>query len=729
MCYRVPMPAFLRACRAVLLCGGGLALGAGEPEPPVLDIPDDLWERVRAGTGFTGREIGFSDADFATVFKKDTAEKAFRHAAPGFLESFGDVRRLPGVACDLADRFAASPSRAGKAAIAHGLSGRQGPQVDGKREIPSAQALERLSPQKGWDRVPKGLQDLAVRILAASLDAAPRFRAASGEAFLKKHLPAEDPASVPFATLFDWVTAPYSFERDPRTIPPGSLDLLEAVDHSALASEALLLVGEIEEAVAQCRAWLAANPESAGPKKEVILETALGTIRIGSNGDDFHEGGDFLVIDPAGNDHYAGRTAASQGFARPVSLCIDFAGNDRYDAGYAPGSLACGFLGLGLLMDLAGNDFYRTGGAGLGCGIYGTGILFDEAGDDFYLTLDCLGEGAAVAGVGILDDRAGDDAYHARYLSQGFGGTLGTGLLLDSGGNDRYRATGWDGPNNPFKGNQPLSLSQGFSIGRRPETAPKKKEKVPPGAEKEPEDRPIARRGLAGGHGILVDVAGDDVYEAGVYSGGSAYWFGTGIFADLAGNDVYTRGTYSAGSSPHYGIGICVDRAGNDAYNTGNDRSRSSFGHGRDFGIGVFVDADGDDRYRLGTLCGGSVSVQAIGLFWDRAGNDAYDVVAGSERKADFPYALGNASVSAAEKGGAGHKDIRAAGIFLDTGGRDVYREVPPIDPDAPGFKPPEKPGHQGRDDADWRDAMGDVWIGYGLDVERFGSAVKGPAK
>lgn len=716
------MSAFPRACQAVFFCAGALALGDGKPEPSSLAVPDDLWERVRQGTGFAGREIGFSDADFATVMKKDTAEKAFRHAAPGFLESFGDVRRLPGVACDLADRFAASPSLSGKAAIAHGLFGRPGPREGGN--VPSAQALETLSSQKGWQRVPKGLQDLAVQLLAASCDAAPRFRAASGQAFLKKHLPTEDPETVPFATLFDWATAPHSFERDPRTVPPASLDFLEAVDHAALALESLFLLDEVEEAVARCRAWLAGNPGSAGPKKEVVLETPLGTLRIGSVGDDFHEGGDFLVIDPVGNDHYAGRTAASTGFARPVSLCVDFAGNDRYDAGNAPGSLACGFFGLGFLMDLAGNDSYRTGGAGLGCGIYGTGVLLDEAGNDFYLTLDCLGEGAAVAGVGILDDRGGDDAYHARYLSQGFGGTLGTGLLLDSGGDDRYRATGWDGPNNPFKGNQPLSLSQGFSIGRRPEMV-RKKEGAPPEAEKDPEDRPAARRGLAGGYGILVDAAGDDVYEAGVYSGGSAYWFGTGILADLAGNDSYVRGTYSAGSSPHYGIGVCIDRAGNDAYNTGNDKSRSSFGHGRDFGIGVFVDADGDDRYRLGTLCGGSVSVQAVGLFWDRAGNDAYDVVAGSDRKGDFPYALGNASVSGSEKGGAGHKTIRAAGIFLDTGGRDAYREVPPIDPDASGFTPPTKPGHQGRDDADWRDAMEDLWIGYGLDVERYGPAAK----
>lgn len=710
----------------------GCASRGGPAEWPGADrrglrVPEPLWERIRTGSGYAGREIGFSEAEFAMIFKKDAGEKSFRHLAPGFLGMFDDVRKIPDRSGDLSDALVSAASLADRAAIAHGLFGRS--VAAGGAGDPSPEAMEILSAQPGWEKVPEGFRDLAARILSISMASAPGLRAAAGEAFLEGALPCANLEELPAATLYDWATAAHhSFERDPRTIPPGSLDLLDAADHAALAREGLHVLVGVESAVRACRARVGANPGApAGPDAVVVLATPLGPIRIGTAKDDFHPGDDFLVIDPGGNDHYAGRTAASTGFARPVSVAIDFAGNDHYDSGSAPASLACGFFGTGILMDLAGDDYYKTSGAGLGCGFFGTGVLLDEAGKDFYLTLDHWGEGAGVAGVGILADRAGDDAYQARYLSQGFGGTLGVGILLDTAGNDRYRATGWDGPQNPFKHHQALSLSQGFSIGRRPDMPKSRKENPPEAPPPENKPRPVAQRGLAGGFGVLIDGGGDDFYEAHVYSGGSGYWFGMGIFEDFAGNDSYVRGSYSAGSSPHYAIGVCVDRSGNDVYNAENDDSRTSFGHGRDIGMGVFIDGDGDDRYRLGPMCGGSVSIQAVGLFWDRRGDDRYDVIGKADHAGDYPYALGNASVSQTEARGSpeSKKGLTGAGIFLDTGGRDAYRDVTPIDPLSSGNSRAEGPAQRGRNGAVWRDEMKEVIVGVGLDDEWYKPATK----
>ncbi len=718
--------------------GAGFAPWPG-PDRAGLRVPDALWERVRTETGYAGREVGFSEADFATLFKPGVQDRGFRHVAPGLLDLFKDARAAPAMSGTLSDRLVSAGTLAGRLAAANALFGRPGaPDVP---SAPTAEAVGILSGQPGWDRLPAGFRDLAARILSVSLAAAPVLRAAAGEAFVREALSSPDPREIAAAALYDLASAPHHFERDPRTIRPESLDLLDVADHAALAREGARIVAGVESAVADLKAWLAANPPGEKDFAETVsFTTPLGTLRIGSVKDDRHEGGDFLVVDPGGNDHYGGRTAASAGFAMPVSIAIDLAGNDHYDSGSAPAGLACGLFGAGVLMDLAGNDYYRTAGAGLGCGLFGTGVLLDAAGDDFYLTLDLWGEGAGVAGVGILADLTGDDAYRARYLSQGFAGCLGVGLLLDTAGNDRYHATGWDGPSNPFKANRPLSLSQGFSIGRRPDGSTKKekekeeaarkaaaKDGKDPPAEPPPDVKtlPPSRRGLAGGYGVLVDAGGDDLYEGHVYSGGSGYWFGMGIFEDLAGDDTYARASYSAGSAPHYAIGVCVDRAGNDAYNAATDDSRTSFGHGRDIGIGVFVDGDGDDRYRLGPMCGGSVSIQAVGLFWDRRGNDLYEVVAKADHAGDYPYALGNASVSQTEERGStdSKKGLIGAGIFLDTGGRDTYRSVPPFDPLASGIRPAEGRVQQGRDGCEWRDTMKGVLTGYGRDLDWYPAA------
>ena len=141
------------------------------------------------------------------------------------------------------------------------------------------------------------------------------------------------------------------------------------------------------------------------------------------------------------------------------------------DAGFAFGA---GFLGVGLLIDEAGDDLYLGQKYAFGAGFWsGIGVLHDACGNDVYAA-GCAALGAGINGAfGLLDDRAGDDHYQCLgifensysvgqeydngYTGQGIGmgsswraesrgkprklvPTLGggVGLVYDTAGNDSY---------------------------------------------------------------------------------------------------------------------------------------------------------------------------------------------------------------------------------------------------------------------------------------------------
>jgi hypothetical protein len=126
-------------------------------------------------------------------------------------------------------------------------------------------------------------------------------------------------------------------------------------------------------------------------------------------------GGIGALVDLAGNDSYTGGTfCQGAGFWYGTGILVDAAGNDTYDAvWYAQGSAA--HVALGVLLDAAGNDRHvlsGTGGAGLGFG-------WD-------------------AGLGMCLDLAGDDEYRANRLAVGAGAEKGIGVFADVAGTDRY---------------------------------------------------------------------------------------------------------------------------------------------------------------------------------------------------------------------------------------------------------------------------------------------------
>lgn len=96
--------------------------------------------------------------------------------------------------------------------------------------------------------------------------------------------------------------------------------------------------------------------------------------------------------------------------------------------------------GLGILIDLEGNDSYSCGVFGQGTGYWsGTGFLYDAKGNDEYKAVWYVQGAAAHFGIGALFDDEGDDDYNALMnMAQGAGHDLSLGYLIDKAGNDTY---------------------------------------------------------------------------------------------------------------------------------------------------------------------------------------------------------------------------------------------------------------------------------------------------
>ena len=154
-------------------------------------------------------------------------------------------------------------------------------------------------------------------------------------------------------------------------------------------------------------------------------------------------------------------------------------------------SQGCGDLGVGILVDLAGNDNNVGLSFTQGAGFMGVGMLFDEAGDDVYRGVQ-LHQGIAQHGAGFLVDRRGRDRYEALMVAQGVGLAAGYGMLYDGGD---------EGDSYYCKGKQPTGYGtagvyegwgQGVGIGYRPYASGGRRARV----------RPF-RRGSHGGRQLL----------------------------------------------------------------------------------------------------------------------------------------------------------------------------------------------------------------------------------
>ena len=336
-----------------------------------------------------------------------------------------------------------------------------------------------------------------------------------------------------------------------------------------------------------------------------------------------------VVIDLEGDDLYEAGSLGLAAGRLGVGMLVDREGNDRYRL--ASGSGGAGFAGIGLLVDQEGDDRYEGSRFTQGAAIGGVGLLLDRSGNDDYSSFGyALGFGGPL-GIGAVVDLAGNDAYQcgqryasgynlvetpdakpgeARYqydcfgIGAGVGQRIlpkqdppvvedvagGIGLMLDQDGDDRTSSS---------------NFSQGL--------------------------------GYYFGAGIKMDERGHDVHEAARYGHGAAAHFGAGLFVDRAGADRYgsTGPFYNGAAAWDRSVALAADGgAGDDSY----DFKRSTgLGIADRRAWSLFIDAGGRDRYRvsegLGVAQPGSVSG-----FFDLGGEDRYETTMPARQGAVFRW-------------------------------------------------------------------------------------------
>jgi hypothetical protein len=164
------------------------------------------------------------------------------------------------------------------------------------------------------------------------------------------------------------------------------------------------------------------------------------------------------------------------------------------------------------------------------------------------------------------------------------------------------------------------------------------------------------RHVASGGIGILYDLAGDDVYEAGNFSQGGGYFYAWGILRDDAGNDRYIGSRYAQGFAAHQAVGTFLEGGGDDLYQS---HSTVACGLSWDETSVVFHETGGNDVYEQAGFSLASAAHNGLVLFLEDGGDDVY---AGDPAHAGSNEYHGGKSFA----------------LFVDAAGNDVYRGVDP---------------------------------------------------
>lgn len=389
-----------------------------------------------------------------------------------------------------------------------------------------------------------------------------------------------------------------------------------------------------------------------------------------------------VFVDLAGDDLYHGRFASTSKLWLSASALIDVSGNDAYspelpdieegtwsasavlarESAFTAGS---GLLGVGLLLDGAGDDVYRASAYSLGSSAFGVGVLADYGGKDSY-KIGILGEGVGYFGAGLLFDAGGDDHYGAYMAGEGVGRPGGVGLLLDAGGDDEYIAYyNDDPPELPSPGyksyyalpsgyddelgeHHHLSFCQGVGMGYRFDWFGDQK------------------ANWMGGFGALLDLgAGKDVHYSDTLSQGQGFVYGFGLLYDGGGDDLYRSFWWAYGSGTHMGTGLMIEEGGDDNYFA--TRASATLGH--DTGASWFLEKGGKDTYG-GRLNFGLSLTNGLAFFLDLGGDDLYALPPDAAANPDHHgFGFVDDPVNFANR----------AGIFMDLGGgNDTYQTARP---------------------------------------------------
>ena len=359
--------------------------------------------------------------------------------------------------------------------------------------------------------------------------------------------------------------------------------------------------------------------DSAKARETFKFDTSNGPIIIAGTGSDTHTEDSPFLIDLGGDDIYTNNAGGSYYTKKGIALCIDHSGNDYYNGSGKNYAQGFGFLGVGYLADLAGNDKYYAKHFCQGAGIIGVGAIWDTGGDDVY-DANAFCQGAGMFGLGVLLDTAGEDLYDCSILGQGAATTLGLGLLSDLEGNDRYQLglnPSKDHLNTQIAGRDIVGgYGQGGALSFR--TWP-----------------PVKKLTPYGGVGILADYQGNDRYKTnGWCDQGSSYMLSLGVLVDFHGDDYYSN-RQGGSSAIHLTNAILIDKKGNDIYEGG----WACFGASGDCSNAIFIDYEGNDTYGTKDVTasyGAARKSSTLALFIDYKGQDKYLCKEKSDNAAEY---------------------------------------------------------------------------------------------
>jgi hypothetical protein len=416
---------------------------------------------------------------------------------------------------------------------------------------------------------------------------------------------------------------------------PDFRQLLPLVEREAVVAGMLDLVGAVE------RLQRFVKKEAALPSVAWSLQTPFGWIVVDTTrrNNQYRLKDPLLVLDVGGNDDYEFLAPSD---THSINVVLDDGGNDRYVAAAPGADPSSATLGYGILWDTEGDDRYEGTGQAQASALFGAALLVDGGGNNRFIA-STHSQAHAIGGIAVLVSGNGDDEFTAQSYSQASGGPGGVAVLVDTAGNDRYTLNNdplvWPSPQLPDRN---TSMGQGAGYGMRGDLSD--------------------GRSTSGGIGMLLDLAGNDRYEAQVMAQGFGFWEGLGMLLDDGGNDHFETAWYGMGAGVHYAAGVLLKRGiGNDVYRSTREMV---LGAGNDLSVGVFVDEGGDDDYSVGQLSLGSATSNSTGIFVDATGNDRYAVASTTCR------ALGVASMPA---WGNVRESLPSLGLFMDLGGADSY--------------------------------------------------------
>ena len=168
---------------------------------------------------------------------------------------------------------------------------------------------------------------------------------------------------------------------------------------------------------------------------------------------------------------------------------------------------------------------------------------------------------------------------------------------------------------------------------------------------------------------IIIDLSGDDDYQAKSDFNFGSGCMSVGILIDLEGDDIYNANNFSCGSG-FFGFGLLYDGAGGDRY-LGDTHCQGA----GVFGAGVLIDKSGTDLYNAALFSQGVGLTEGLGLIADYAGNDNYVITD------KYPETYGLAGnnqhfLSLSQGFGYGMRPYMSGGIGIiaDFGGNDNYK-------------------------------------------------------